>query len=88
MQINLQEIELENNVLNIDGKEFSTENLKDEQKALIDRIGFCQKKINYISELIIELDAFQKAQQGFKADLLISLENDKKIKTMQDSKAG
>jgi hypothetical protein len=88
MQINLQEIELENNVLNIDGKEFSTENLKDEQKALIDQIFFCQKKINYISELIIELDAFQKAQQGYKKDLLTSLENDKTIKTMEDSKVG
>jgi hypothetical protein len=88
MQINLQEIELENNVLNIDGKEFSTENLKDEQKALIDQIGFCQNEINQLAILIKKLNAFQKAQQGFKADLLISLENDKKIKTMQDSKAG
>ena len=35
---------MENNVLNIDGKEFSTENLKDEQKALIDQIGFCQNQ--------------------------------------------
>ena len=79
---------MENNVLNIDGKQFSTENLKDEQKALIDRIGFCQKKINDITELIIELDAFQKAQQAYKADLLTSLENDKTIKTMENSKAG
>ena len=79
---------MENNVLNIDGKEFSIENLKDEQKALIDRISFCQKKINDITQLIIELDAFQKAQQGYKADLLTSLENDKTIKTMEDSKAG
>tara|TARA_R100001126_G_scaffold99775_1_gene76076 strand:+ start:191 stop:430 length:240 start_codon:yes stop_codon:yes gene_type:complete len=79
---------MENNVLKIDGKEFSTENLKDEQKVLIDRIGFCQKKINDITELIIELDAFHKAQQGYKADLLTSLENDKTIKTMEDSKAG
>ena len=76
---------MKNNILNIDGKEFSTENLKDEQKALIDRIGFCQKKINDITQLIIELDAFQKAQQGYKADLLTSLENDK---TMENSKAG
>ena len=29
---------MENNVLNIDGKEFSTENLKEEHKQLIDQI--------------------------------------------------
>ena len=79
---------MKNNVLNIDGKEFSTENLKDEQKALIDQIGFCQNEINQLSTLIRKLNAFQKAQQGYKTDLLTSLENDKTIKTMENSKAG
>ena len=56
MQIHLQEHKLENNVLNIDGKEFSTENLKDEQKALIDQIGFCQNEINQLTILVRKLD--------------------------------
>ena len=79
---------MENNVLNIDGKEFSTENLKDEHKELIDQIGFCQNKVNNITLLIRELNAFQKAKEGYKADLLRLLENDTTIKTMDNSKVG
>ena len=87
MQTHLQEHKLENNVLNIDGKEFSTENLKDEQKALIDQIGFCQNEINQLTILVRKLDIFQKAKEGYKVDLLTSLQNDETIKTMDNSKA-
>ena len=87
MQIHLQEHKLENNVLNIDGKEFSTENLKDEQKALIDQIGFCQNEINQLTILVRKLDIFQKAKEGYKVDLLTSLQNDETIKSMDNSKA-
>ena len=87
MQIHLQEHKLENNVLNIDGKEFSTENLKDEQKALIDQIGFCQNEINQLTILVRKLDIFQKAKEGYKNDLLTSLQNDETIKSMDNSKA-
>ena len=79
---------MENNVLNIDGKEFSTENLKDEHKQLLDKITFCQNKVNNLTLVIIELDAFQKAKEGYKADLLTLLQNDETIKTMDNSKAG
>jgi len=88
MQIHLQEHKLENNVLNIDGKEYSTENLKDEQKALIDQIGFCQNEINQLTILVRKLDIFQKAKEGYKVDLLTSLQNDETIKSMDNSKAG
>ena len=88
MQIHLQEHKLENNVLNIDGKEYSTENLKDEQKALIDQIGLCQNEINQLTILVRKLDIFQKAKEGYKVDLLTSLQNDETIKTMDNSKAG
>jgi hypothetical protein len=88
MQTHLQEHKLENNILNIDGKEFSTENLKDEQKALIDQIGFCQNEINQLTILVRKLDIFQKAKEGYKVDLLTSLQNDETIKTMDNSKAG
>ena len=63
MQIHLQEIKMKNNVLNIDGKEFSTENLKDEQKALIDQIGFCQNEINQLTILVRKLDIFEEKQR-------------------------
>ena len=78
---------MENNILNIDGKEFSTENLKDEQKALIDQIGFCQNEINQLTILVRKLDIFQKAKEGYKVDLLTSLQNDETIKSMDNSKA-
>ena len=87
MQMHLQEHKLENNILNIDGKEFSTENLKDEQKALIDQIGFCQNEINQLTILVRKLDIFQKAKEGYKVDLLTSLQNDETIKSMDNSKA-
>ena len=87
MQPHLQEHKLENNVLNIDGKEFSTENLKDEQKVLIDQIGFCQNEINQLTILVRKLDIFQKAKEGYKSDLLTSLQNDETIKSMDNSKA-
>ena len=87
MQKHLQEHKLENNVLKIDGKEFSTENLKDEQKALIDQIGFCQNEINQLTILVRKLDIFQKAKEGYKVDLLTSLQNDETIKSMDNSKA-
>ena len=87
MQIHLQEHKLKNNVLNIDGKEYSTENLKDEQKALIDQIGFCQNEINQLTLLVRKLDIFQKAKEGYKVDLLTSLQNDETVKDMDNSKA-
>ena len=86
MQTHLQEIKLENNVLNIDGKEFSTENLKDDQKALIDQIGFCQNEINQLALLVRKIDIYEKAKQVYKKDLLLSLQNDETIKRMEDSK--
>ena len=79
---------MENNVLNIDGKEFSTENLKDDQKALIDQIGFCQNEINQLALLVRKIDIYEKAKQVYKSDLLTSLQNDETIKRMEDSKAG
>ena len=88
MQTHLQEHKLQNNILNIDGKEYSTENLKDEQKALIDQIGFCQNEINQLTLLVRKLDIFQKAKEGYKTDLLTSLQNDETIKSMDNSKAG
>ena len=79
--------EQKSNILSIDGKEFSTENLKDEQKVLIDQITFCQNEIKELSKLIRKLNAFQKAKEGYKTDLLTSLQNDETIKSMDNSKA-
>lgn len=77
-----------NNILSIDGKEYPTDNLKDEQKVLIDQITICQNEINEISKLIRKLDIFEIAKKDYIQRLSTSLENDKTIKTMEDSKAG
>ena len=77
-----------NNIISIDGKEYPTDNLKDEQKVLIDQITICQNEINEISKLIRKLDIFEIAKKDYIQRLSISLENDKTIKTMEDSKAG
>tara|TARA_B100001057_G_scaffold283695_1_gene284066 strand:- start:22 stop:270 length:249 start_codon:yes stop_codon:yes gene_type:complete len=79
--------EQKSNILSIDGKEYPTENLKDEQKVLIDQITFCQNEIKELSKLIRKLNAFQKATEGYKTDLLTSLQNDETIKSMDNSKA-
>ena len=78
----------QSNVITIDGKEFSTENLKDDQKALIDQISFCQNEINQLALLVRKIDIYEKAKQVYKSDLLTSLQNDETIKRMEDSKAG
>ena len=75
------------NILSIDGKEFSTENLKDDQKALIDQIGFCRSEINQLALLVRKIDIYEKAKQVYKKDLLTSLQNDETVKTMENSKA-
>ena len=76
-----------NNIISIDGKEYPTENLKDEQKVLIDQITICQNEINEITKLIRKLDIFEIAKKDYIQRLSTSLENDKTIKTMEDSKA-
>ena len=77
-----------NNIISIDGKEYPTDNLKDEQKVLIDQITICQNEINEISKLIRKLDIFEIAKKHYIQRLSTSLENHKTIKTMEDSKAG
>ena len=77
-----------NNIISIDGKEYPTDNLKDEQKVLIDQITICQNESNEISKLIRKLDIFEIAKKDYLQRLSTSLENDKTIKTMEDSKAG
>jgi len=77
-----------NNIISIDGKEYPTDNLKDEQKVLIDQITICQNEINEISKLIRKLDIFEIAKKDYIQRLSTSLENDKTIKTMENSKAG
>ena len=75
------------NILSIDGKEYPTENLKDEQKVLIDQITICQNEINEISKLIRKLDIFEIAKKDYIQRLSTSLQNDETIKSMDNSKA-
>ena len=80
--------EKKSNILSIDGKEYPTDNLKDEQKVLIEQITICQNEIKELSKLIRKLDIFEIAKKDYIQRLSTSLENDKTIKNMEDSKAG
>mgnify|MGYP003109065038 CR=1 FL=1 len=80
--------EQKSNILSIDGKEYPTDNLKDEQKVLIDQITICQNEIKELSKLIRKLDIFEIAKKDYIQRLSTSLQNDETIKTMDNSKAG
>ena len=80
--------EQKSNILSIDGKEYPTDNLKDDQKVLIDQITICQNEINELSKLIRKLDIFEIAKKDYIQRLSTSLQNDETIKTMDNSKAG
>ena len=80
--------EQKSNILSIDGKEYPTENLKDEQKVLIDQITICQNEIAELSKLIRKLDIFEIAKKDYIQRLSTSLQNDETIKSMDNSKVG
>ena len=79
--------EQKSNILSIDGKEYPTDNLKDEQKVLIDQITICQNEIKELSKLIRKLDIFEIAKKDYIQRLSTSLQNDETIKSMDNSKA-
>ena len=80
--------EQKSNILSIDGKEYPTENLKDEQKVLIDQTTICQNEISELSKLIRKLDIFEIAKKDYIQRLSTSLQNDETIKSMDNSKVG
>lgn len=73
------------NVINIDGKEYPIDNLKNDQKVLIDQITLCQNKINELSALVRQIDIYQIAKNDYVQKLSTSLKSDQKKK---DSEAG
>jgi len=73
------------NVINIDGKEYPIDNLKNDQKVLIDQITLCQNKINELSALVRQIDIFQIAKNDYVQKLSTSLQTDENI---EDSEAG
>ena len=71
-------------VVTIDGKEYPLDNLKSDQKVLIDQITLCQNKINELSALVRQIDIFQIAKNDYVQKLSLSLKNNEKT---EDSKA-
>ena len=76
------------NVVNIDGKEYPIDNLKNDQKVLIDQITLCQNKINELSALVRQIDIFQIAKKDYVQKLSTSLQNDETLQNIEDSEAG
>ena len=76
------------NVINIDGKEYPIDDLKNDQKVLIDQITLCQNKINELSALVRQIDIFQIAKNDYVQKLSTSLQTDETLKNIEDSQAG
>ena len=76
------------NVINIDGKEYPLDDLKSDQKVLIDQITLCQNKINELSALVRQIDIFQIAKNDYVQKLSTSLQTDETLKNIEDSEAG
>ena len=76
------------NVINIDGKEYPIDDLKSDQKVLIDQITLCQNKINELSALVRQIDIYQIAKNDYVQKLSTSLQTDETLKNIEDSEAG
>ena len=75
-------------VVTIDGKEYPIDDLKSDQKVLIDQITLCQNKINELSALVRQIDIFQIAKNDYVQKLSTSLKTDETLKNIEDSEAG
>ena len=71
------------NVINIDGKEYPIDDLKSDQKVLIDQITLCQNKINELSVLVRQIDIYQIAKNDYVQKLSKSLENKDKTEDLE-----
>ena len=78
----------ESKVITIDGKEYPVDNLKNDQKVLIDQITLCQNKINELSALVRQIDIYQIAKKDYVEKLSTSLQTDETLKNIEDSDAG
>jgi len=76
------------NVININGKEYPIDNLKNDQKVLIDQITLCQNKINELSGLVRQIDIYEIAKKDYVQKLSTSLQNDETLQNIEDSEAG
>tara|TARA_R100000353_G_scaffold58232_1_gene45968 strand:+ start:126 stop:362 length:237 start_codon:yes stop_codon:yes gene_type:complete len=75
----------ESKVITIDGKEYPIDNLKNDQKVLIDQITLCQNKINELSALVRQIDIYQIAKKDYVEKLSKSLKSNE---NKEDSEAG
>ena len=75
------------NVINIDGKEYPIDDLKSDQKVLIDQITLCQNKINELSVLVRQIDIFQIAKNDYVQKLSTSFKSDETLQNIEDSQA-
>ena len=75
-------------VVTIDGKEYPVDDLKSDQKVLIDQITLCQNKINELSALVRQIDIYQIAKNDYVQKLSTSLQTDETLKNIKDSEAG
>lgn len=76
-------METKSNVITIDGKEYSPEDLDDKQTYLINQIKDLQAKS---TSLRFQLDQVSVAQSAFTNSLITSLKNEEVIENMNEAK--
>jgi len=74
----------QSNVITIDGKEYSQDDLDDSQTYLINQIKDLQGKS---ASLRFQIDQVSVAQNAFTNSLITSLKNDETVEAMENSKA-
>ena len=77
-------METKSNVITIDGKEYSQDDLDDSQTYLINQIKDLQGKS---ASLRFQIDQVSVAQNAFTNSLITSLKNDETVEAMENSKA-
>ena len=70
-------------VVTLDGREYPVDDLKSDQKVLIDQITLCQNKINELSALVRQIDIYQIAKNDYLQKLAKSLENKDKTEDLE-----
>ncbi len=73
---------MENNTINIDGTEYNSKDLNEDQNYLIAQIKDLQAKS---ANLRFQLDQISVAQNSFTNELINSVHNKKTIETMEEA---
>ena len=73
----------EEQMINVNGKEYSVTDMTDQQRYILNQIGSCDQKI---TSLQFDLDQVQAARQFFINNLTVSLETSTEVNVVDQLK--